>query len=120
MSIRHRVATVTAAGIVALMAATGTASAAGAKTPGPYSPSAVGPQSPSANGNGGGHAWGRPCAGCVGNADVMNPPGQLPDASDPNLGYECDGNSGVGLTNPAHSGCYGGGGDDGGDDGGLT
>ena len=46
----------------------------------------------------------------------MNPPGQLPDATDPNLGYECDANAGIGATNPAHSGCGtdgGGGPDDG-------
>ncbi|MEA2451950.1 MAG: hypothetical protein QOG04_660 [Actinomycetota bacterium] len=61
--------------------------------------------SPSGNGNGGGSAKGKPCAGCVGNADDKNPPGQAPDGSDHNKGYECDENSGVGRTNPAHSGC---------------
>ncbi len=61
--------------------------------------------SPSENGNGDGAATGRPCAGCVGNADDKNPPGQYPDGSDPNNGYECDGNSGIGKTNPAHTGC---------------
>ncbi len=60
---------------------------------------------PSANGNGGGDANGKPCAGCVGNADDKNPPGQYKDGSDHNNGYECDGNNGVGKTNPAHSGC---------------
>lgn len=45
------------------------------------------------------------CAGCVGAADNMNPSGQMPDGSDHNNGYECDGNNGVGKTNPAHSGC---------------
>jgi hypothetical protein len=60
---------------------------------------------PSGNGNGGGNANGKPCAGCVGNADNKNPPGQAKDGSDHNNGYECDGNSGVGKTNPAHSGC---------------
>jgi hypothetical protein len=61
--------------------------------------------SPSQNGNGNGRATGRPCAGCVGAADNKNPPGQAPDGSDPNNGYECDGNNGVGKTNPAHTGC---------------
>ena len=61
--------------------------------------------SPSRNGNGGGDAKGRPCAGCVGNADDKNPPGQYPNGSDANNGYECDGNSGIGRTNPAHTGC---------------
>lgn len=61
--------------------------------------------SPSKNGNGGGDATGRPCAGCVGNADDKNPPGQYPNGSDHNNGYECDGNSGIGRGNPAHSGC---------------
>ncbi|HWC13374.1 MAG TPA: hypothetical protein VG929_02120 [Actinomycetota bacterium] len=60
--------------------------------------------SPSLNGNGTG-GRGKPCAGCVGNADDKNPPGQSPDGSDANTGYECDENSGVGRTNPAHSGC---------------
>ena len=60
---------------------------------------------PSGNGNGDGNANGKPCAGCVGNADNKNPPGQANDGSDHNNGYECDGNSGVGKTNPAHSGC---------------
>ncbi|MDQ1373784.1 MAG: hypothetical protein QOJ09_1122, partial [Actinomycetota bacterium] len=58
---------------------------------------------PSMNGNGDG--GGKPCAGCVGNADDKNPPGQYKDGSDHNNGYECDGNNGVGKTNPAHSGC---------------
>jgi len=48
---------------------------------------------------------GKPCAGCVGNADFKNPPGQAPDGSDGNNGYECDGNNGIGKTNPAHTGC---------------
>lgn len=61
--------------------------------------------SESGNGNGDGNANGRPCAGCVGNADNQNPPGQTPGPQDSNNGYECDGNSGVGQGNPAHSGC---------------
>jgi hypothetical protein len=33
------------------------------------------------NGVGDGHATARPCAGCVGNADDKNPPGQMPEAA---------------------------------------
>lgn len=61
--------------------------------------------SPSGNGNGGGKAKGKPCAGCVGKADNKNPKGQYPDGSDHNKGYECDGNHGIGRSNPAHTGC---------------
>lgn len=61
--------------------------------------------SPSRNGNGDGKAKGRPCAGCAGKADDKNPPGQYPNGSDANNGYECDGNSGIGRSNPAHTGC---------------
>ena len=61
--------------------------------------------SPSMNGNGGGGAGGRPCAGCVGKADNKNPPGQYKNGSDHNNGYECDGNNGIGKGNPAHTGC---------------
>lgn len=61
--------------------------------------------SPSGNGNGGGEAKGKPCAGCVGKADNKNPRGQHPDGSDHNKGYECDGNHGIGRSNPAHTGC---------------
>jgi hypothetical protein len=64
--------------------------------------------SPSMNGNGGGQANGKPCAGCVGKADNKNPPGQFKNGSDHNNGYECDGNHGVGKGNPAHTGCTGG------------
>ena len=68
---------------------------------------------PSENGNGTGDAVGKPCAGCVGNADDMNPGGQEPGPkNDENSGYECDpqgaedgGNAGVGVGNPAHTGC---------------
>jgi hypothetical protein len=59
----------------------------------------------SGNGNGAGAAVGKPCAGCVGKADNKNPPGQHPDGSDANAGYECDRNRGIGNTNPAHTGC---------------
>src|SRR5262249_51489620 len=76
----------------------------GANTfPGPYSSTRDG--SPSLNGNGDGLAVGQPCAGCVGKADNKNPPGQFPNGSDPNAGYECDRNNGIGKTNPAHTGC---------------
>ena len=75
----------------------------GANTAGPYDPYGVG--QPSGNGNGDGNANGKPCAGCVGNADSKNPPGQLPGPDDGNNGYECDGNSGVARGNPAHSFC---------------
>lgn len=76
--------------------------AAGANTTGPYDPT---PSTPSANGNGKGHAYGRPAAGSVGNADTKNPPGQLPGPQDNNKGYECDLNSGIAKGNPAHTGC---------------
>ena len=70
---------------------------------GPYCSTRDG--SASANGNGGGKAVGKPCAGCVGKADNKNPKGQKPDASDHNAGYECDTNHGIAKTNPAHTGC---------------
>jgi hypothetical protein len=66
---------------------------------GAYCPNGVG--LPSGNGN----ATNQPAAGTVGKADSKNPPGQAPDGSDHNKGYECDLNSGVGKTNPAHTGC---------------
>jgi hypothetical protein len=59
----------------------------------------------SGNGNGSGHAYGKPCAGCVGKADNKNPHGQQPGGNDGNAGYECDSNRGIGQTNPAHTGC---------------
>ena len=58
--------------------------------------------------NGGGVAVGKPCDGCVGKADNKAPAGQVLDGSDPNAGYECDTNKGVGPGNPAHTGCCGG------------
>ena len=70
---------------------------------GPYCSTRDG--SPSGNGNGNGKAVGKPCAGCVGKADNKNPPGQKPNGSDANAGYECDRNHGIGRTNPAHTGC---------------
>lgn len=60
---------------------------------------------PSGNGSGNGQASGKPCAGCVGRADNKNPQGQYPNGNDSNNGYECDGNQGIGQTNPAHTGC---------------
>jgi hypothetical protein len=75
----------------------------GANTSGAYNSTCDG--RPSGNGNGDGAATGRPCAGCVGNADDKNPPGQAPDGSDANNGYECDGNKGIARENPAHTGC---------------
>jgi hypothetical protein len=85
-------------------APTTTAAVAQASDCGAYCPSGVG--LPSGNGSGNGSATGKPCAGCVGNADAKNPPGQAHDGSDHNNGYECDGNNGIGKTNPAHSGCH--------------
>ena len=61
--------------------------------------------SASENGKGDGKATGKPCAGCVGAADNKNPKGQMPNGSDPNAGYECDRNQGVGQSNPAHTSC---------------
>jgi hypothetical protein len=75
----------------------------GANQPGPYDPNDTVGQ-PSGNGKSTDNGK-PPCAGCVGAADDKNPPGQLPGGSDPNAGYECDSNQGVGQTNPAHSGC---------------
>jgi hypothetical protein len=66
----------------------------------------------SGNGNGGGSSTGKPCAGCVGKADNKNPPGQAPDASDGNAGYECDTNHGIARGNPAHTACTTSGGTD--------
>jgi hypothetical protein len=62
---------------------------------------------------------GKPCDGCVGNADDKAPPGQMLDGSDRNAGYECDANKGVGKGNPAHTGCDVPGPGPGGDDGGV-
>ena len=75
------------------------------QSPGPYDPNGCG--LPSGNGKSTNNNSSKPCAGCVGNADAKNPPGQYPNGSDPNAGYECDRNQGVGQTNPAHTGCVG-------------
>ena len=77
----------------------------GANVTGPYDSTRDGAPSANGNGNGNGVATGKPCAGCVGKADNKNPPGQMPDASDGNNGYECDGNHGIARSNPAHTGC---------------
>ena len=80
--------------------------AAGANTSGAYDANYTGAASGNGNGNAALHAGDHlPLAGSVGNADGKNPPGQYPDGSDANNGYECDGNGGIGLTNPAHTGC---------------
>jgi hypothetical protein len=83
----------------------GANSATGPYDPDPADPGASGVGQPSGNGKSTDNNGNRPCAGCVGKADYKNPPGQLPDGSDHNNGYECDGNEGVGKMNPAHSGC---------------
>jgi hypothetical protein len=75
----------------------------GANVEGPYDSTRKG--LPSENGNEGGNATCKPCAGCVGKADNKNPPGQQPGPQDHNNGYECDGNHGIAKTNPAHTGC---------------
>jgi hypothetical protein len=79
----------------------------GANQTGPYTSDPNREQAPSLNGRSDNDtSTGKPCAGCVGNADDKNPRGQLPNASsDGNRGYECDDNQGIGKTNPAHSGC---------------
>jgi hypothetical protein len=75
----------------------------GANVPGPYDTTCDG--TASGNGQGNGAAKGKTCAGCVGNADNKNPPGQQPGPQDGNAGYECDRNQGIAKGNPAHSGC---------------
>lgn len=74
-------------------------------TGGPYDANCTG--APSQNGNGRDNTGipGPPCAGCVGQADNQQPPGQMPGGSDGNAGYECDSNNGIGQGNPAHTGC---------------
>ena len=77
----------------------------GANTsPGPYTNTCE-PEHTSNNGNGNGLAVGKPDAGTVGNADDKQPPGQFPDGTDANNGYECDGNNGIAKENPAHTSC---------------
>jgi hypothetical protein len=83
----------------------GANSTSGPYDPDPADPGASGVGQPSGNGKSTDNNGNRPCAGCVGKADYKNPPGQLPDGSDHNKGYECDENEGIGKMNPAHSGC---------------
>jgi hypothetical protein len=83
----------------------GANSTLGPYDPDPADPGASGVGEPSGNGKSTDNNGNRPCAGCVGKADYKNPPGQLPDGTDHNKGYECDENEGVGKMNPAHSGC---------------
>ena len=82
----------------------------GANTSGPYNSTCDGRISQNGQGDDA-PGGGTPCAGCVGNADDKNPPGQVREfngqkAND--MGYECDGNQGVGAHygngNPAHTG----------------
>ncbi len=83
----------------------GANSTSGPYDPDPADPGASGVGEPSGNGKSTDNNGNRPPAGSVGKADYKNPPGQLPDGSDHNKGYECDENEGVGKMNPAHSGC---------------
>ena len=72
-----------------------------ANTTGPYDPTTS-----TVSGNGGGNSSANvPMTGSVGNADTKNPQGQLPGPQDANNGYECDGNNGIALGNPAHTAC---------------
>ena len=104
-----RLGAVVAAGLMSFGVAAPVHAAGGANSGcGPYCPTNVG--APSGNGYGQAalHANpnGLPGAGTVGAADSKYPRGQAPGGSDNNNGYECDGNGGVGQTNPAHTGCY--------------
>ena len=80
------------------------------ENPGPYDNTCDGRISQNGQGDDA-PGGGTPCAGCVGNADDKNPPGQVREhnGQKPNdMGYECDGNQGVGAHyghgNPAHTG----------------
>src|SRR3954453_21329161 len=85
----------------------------GANRGGPYDNTC--PAGDSQNGKSTNNNSSKPCAGCVGNADDKNPGaqkgtnGQYPNGSDHNAGNECDTNQGIGQSNPAHTGCSGGG-----------
>ena len=93
----------------ATVSASASASAAPAAAAAPAAPAAA------SNGNGNGFGanqaanagsngnGGKPCAGCVGNADGKTPKGQ--SSNDKNRGHECDDNKGIGKGNPAHSPC---------------
>ena len=97
----RRAALAGAAVLFGTLSFTGAAFASTANTTGPYDPTAS-----TVSGNGGGNSSSNvPLAGSVGNADNKNPQGQLPGPQDKNNGYECDGNNGIALGNPAHSGC---------------
>ena len=65
-----------------------------------FDPTGTGSSMPGA---GGGGAVGMPAAGTVGNADAMDPPGQVGNTTD--NGFECAPNPGIGNGNPAHTGC---------------
>ena len=52
-----------------------------------------------------GQVQGGHLAGTVGKADNKFPPGQAPNGTDANHGYECDQNPGIGNGNPAHTTC---------------
>ena len=55
--------------------------------------------------NGFGQVQGGHLAGTEGKADNKFPPGQAPNGTDSNRGYECDQNPGIGNGNPAHTTC---------------
>src|SRR3954469_5653627 len=97
------------AGVAAVMAlgVGGAAFAAGGANSGcgPYCANGVGNPSGNGYGNAYQNSNGLPGAGTEGSADNKFPPGQSPNGTDNNNGYECDGNGGVGQTNPAHTGC---------------
>ncbi|MGH2807412.1 MAG: hypothetical protein ACRDKT_09050 [Actinomycetota bacterium] len=83
----------------------------GANASGPYNSTCDGRISQNGQGDDA-PGTGTPCAGCVGNADDKNPPGQVKEWNNDkknDMGYECDGNQGVGAHygngNPAHTGC---------------
>ncbi len=89
-------------------------SGAGANKHGPYDSTCDGRISQNGQGDDA-PGKGTPCAGCVGNADDKNPPGQVKEfygTKKNDMGYECDGNQGVGAHygngNPAHTGDCGG------------
>ena len=97
------VATVVAAplGVPGIVLAAGSGSGGANSGCGAYCPTTP---APGDENQGNGNA---PANGSVGNADSKNPPGQAPDGTDSNSGYECDTNKGVGDKggNPAHTGC---------------
>lgn len=84
------------------VAQTTPSSGKGANVSGSYDATAPTPSGNGASENNNGR---RPVAGSVGKADDKNPPGQRPDGSDSNAGYECDTNQGIGQGNPAHTAC---------------